>query len=618
MAREIDAGGDLYYLPRRDWWVPDPDRDTSFQHFGRSLATAAGPASGPHTQLAQNLLLSWLGGGRFMELKTVQVNDELVIPRPCIDVPHVGYNVEWSQELRVPQSAREYAKGWMLIHMLASEHGPGLWAGPQMMFDISVGYDLDGIRTQKVRNYLESMRDGGELLRELRDELPPSLAKWAAVPCPDRISDSITISTFHGCPAEEIEAIATQCLEWGFHTVVKLNPTLLGHKRTRSLLDRMGYDFIELNPEDFERDLQWSQLMEMVPRLEALAEQSSLGFGVKFTNTLVSKSPEPPFGEGEMYLSGPPLHVLSFLLAAEFRAATHPNIPITFSAGVDAKNFSEAIASGLGPVTSCSDLLKGRGYARMTRYLRNLEKVMAQAGVSSLNDYLTASGGASDPKLAASHSLSRRAKALPDDPRYSRLKNQKPPNKIGSALDLLDCITCDKCIPVCPNAANFRVMLPVGNHQPGLLVWDDTSFRLEAGDELVVAQKHQIGNTADACNLCGQCDVWCPEDGGPYIVKPTLFLSEESFSDHPGRDGFLVEETSRAISWRRGTDLYRYSIRDDGRAELDVGTGTAILDGEVPVETRGAGEVDLGVAVTMRLYLEALCRPDAEVWLPPR
>ena len=107
MQRELVAGGPLYYLKRRGWWIPDPELDLGWDHLGRRCGTPAGPASGPHTQLAQNLVLSWLAGGRFMELKTVQVLDELEIPRPCIDVPHVGYNVEWSQELRVPQSARE-------------------------------------------------------------------------------------------------------------------------------------------------------------------------------------------------------------------------------------------------------------------------------------------------------------------------------------------------------------------------------------------------------------------------------------------------------------------------------------------------------------------------------
>ena len=139
LARELERGESVYLLPRREWWTPDPDRDLGLSHLGRRLGTPAGPASGPHTQLAQNLVLAWLAGGRFMELKTVQVDDELVIPRPCIHVPHLGFNVEWSQELRVGQSALEYVKGWMLVHMLAGPRGPWLWPGVQATWDLSLG-----------------------------------------------------------------------------------------------------------------------------------------------------------------------------------------------------------------------------------------------------------------------------------------------------------------------------------------------------------------------------------------------------------------------------------------------------------------------------------------------
>ncbi len=68
--------------------------------------------------MAQNIVLSWLAGGRIMELKTVQVDDALVIGRPCIDATNVGYNIEWSQELKVHDSLDQYVQGAMLVHML--------------------------------------------------------------------------------------------------------------------------------------------------------------------------------------------------------------------------------------------------------------------------------------------------------------------------------------------------------------------------------------------------------------------------------------------------------------------------------------------------------------------
>lgn len=100
LDHEMRMSESVYYVSRIDWWVADPDCDVSQTHFYKRIATPVGPAAGPHTQLAHNLVLSWLGGGRFIELKTVQVDDELVMPRPCIYVPHIGYNGEWSQELR--------------------------------------------------------------------------------------------------------------------------------------------------------------------------------------------------------------------------------------------------------------------------------------------------------------------------------------------------------------------------------------------------------------------------------------------------------------------------------------------------------------------------------------
>ena len=47
----------------------------------------------------------------------------------------------------------------------------------------------------------------------------------------------------HGCPPDEIERIARYLLEErGLHTVVKLNPTLLGKERVLDILhDRLGF-----------------------------------------------------------------------------------------------------------------------------------------------------------------------------------------------------------------------------------------------------------------------------------------------------------------------------------------------------------------------------------------
>ena len=60
---------------------------------------------------------------------------------------------------------------------------------------------------------------------------------------PAQLSNTMTLSTMHGCPPEEIEQITTYLLrERGLHTSVKCNPTLLGPDRVRSIInDELGF-----------------------------------------------------------------------------------------------------------------------------------------------------------------------------------------------------------------------------------------------------------------------------------------------------------------------------------------------------------------------------------------
>jgi putative selenate reductase len=82
------------------------------------------------------------------------------------------------------------------------------------------------------------------------------------------------------------------------------------------------------------------------------------------------------------------------------------------------------------------------------------------------------------------------------------------PRKIGRQLKFFDCLACDKCIPLCPNDANFTVRMPSTPQLP-----------------LKVAK--QLVHFSDFCNDCGNCDVFCLEDGGPYLLKPRLFVNRE-------------------------------------------------------------------------------------------
>ncbi len=645
-------------LPARHFFLGDPARDLSVPIHGQRASSPLGPAAGPHTQLAQNIVLSWLAGCRVMELKTVQVKDDLVIPRPCIDMQTVGFNVEWSQELALEQSLDEYVKASMLIEMLmASGLLPGLAPGfGDTVFDMSVGYDLAGIRSGRVQAFIAGLLDASLVVERLRAQIPAEWKHLRDLPFRTRISDTLTLSTFHGCPPEEIEGIAEFLLrELGLHVVVKLNPTLLGRDELGSILHgRLGYADLAVPDAAFAKDATWDQVVGFVNRLGAMAEAKGRGFGVKFTNTLIVRNHKSffPATEKEMYLSGPPLHVLAMALVRRFRRTFGDRYPISFSAGIEAGNFADAAALGLRPVSVCTDLLKAGGYGRARHYFADLVRRMDAAGATDLDafairaygrgdealgglglpaetrascraalertgDLRAAAGSAFDAWVSAARLLNTETyvKRVLEDPRYAAARNATPPKKVGSSLSLFDCLTCDKCIPVCPNDANFALAMPRGHVILERLVPGPAGFTLEAAGVLPVEKAHQIANFADACNECGHCDVMCPEDGGPYKVKPRFFGSVAAWAAAPARDGFALERTAEGIRMHGRFEGRAYTVDSGGELLRYRGEGFDLrLDGADPASTaRGQADrpVDLGFLRIMERLREAVNAPDA-------
>ena len=585
MLREAERERKVFDLPARRFWRGSADLDLSVRVHGRRIANPVGPAAGPHGQMAQNVLLSWLAGGRFLELKTVQANDRLTIPRPCIDMETVGYNVEWSQELRLAESLREYAKGSMLVDVARAN---GLLGRPddplrdEPVFDLSVGYDLAGIRSPAVRGWIAAMKDARAEVEALRAEIPEDLGALRELDFRTALSDQVTLSTFHGCPAAEIEAMTVFLMEeMGLHVTVKLNPTLLGKEAVDSLLrDVLGYPDVSTRPEDFDRDLQWGAMLEMTDRLVERARALGRELRLKLSNTLVVRNHRSffPPAEAVMYLSGPPLHVITLALVEKVRRA-RPDVPLSFSAGVDNRNFADCVALGLAPVTTCTDLLKPGGYGRLPKYLENLEERMRAVGAHTIEEYVAAAP--LDPATAV-----ERARA---DPRY-RAGALRPPRRIGRTLATFDCINCDKCLPACPNDANFAY-----ETGPASIAYRD--YRVEGGRALpvdggtfVVAERHQIASFQDFCNDCGNCDTFCPEDGGPYRVKPRFFGTLAAWRRDAPRDGLFVEpRQGGAGAWARlGGAEYR----------LDVDGDRAVFsDGRITLELRHAERAPTGATV---------------------
>jgi putative selenate reductase len=634
MFRELDRTQAIFDLPARRFVLGSPHRDLAVRFHGQRAATPFGPAAGPNTQLAQNIVLSWLAGGRVIELKTVQIDDTLTIPRPCIDMQTVGYNVEWSQELKLEQSLEEYVKGAMLVQLLVASGRVPLASGMvDTLFDMSVGYDLAGIRSERVQTFIRGMMDATPLVERLRRQLPDELARYRDLPFTNLLSTTLTLSTFHGCPPEEIERIVDFLLrELRLHCVIKLNPTLLGKAELRGLLhDALGYTDLRVPDRAFDRDTTWDQAAGFVDRLGRTAASLGLSLGVKFSNTLIVENHRDffPASEREMYLSGPPLHVLALHLVRRFRRAFGDRFPISFSAGIERANFPDAVALGLVPITACTDLLKAGGYARPHGYFDELGRRMDEVGAVTVDEFVVRAytGGAGAPtrdplaptpdqvsaaKLRNTEAYVERATR---DPRYAARSNRKSPRKIGRRLRLFDCLTCDKCIPVCPNDANFAFAVAPIEIPLIRLRREATAWRAITDGTLAIREQHQIGNFADFCNDCGNCDVFCPEDGGPYVLKPRVFVSRERWAAPPLRDGFWLERLAGQDSvWGR-FDGVEYGLEVAGERVAYWGPGFRVTFAESdPAGTvRGEAMADVNLAYfhMMNWLRQGLFSPDA-------
>src|SRR5210317_1218298 len=167
---ELDQKDAIFGVPRSAFFIPGADDRFSLDKYGYRLDTPFGVAAGPHTQMAQNIIVSWLVGARFIELKTVQTLDELEVNKPCIDLEDEGYNVEWSQELKVHQSFDEYLRAWVLIHALHKQLGfPG--DSPGVVFNLSVGYDLAGIQQPNMQWFLDHVANCASRKQDIIEQI---------------------------------------------------------------------------------------------------------------------------------------------------------------------------------------------------------------------------------------------------------------------------------------------------------------------------------------------------------------------------------------------------------------------------------------------------------------
>ncbi|MEY8000779.1 putative selenate reductase subunit YgfK [Clostridium sp. Mt-5] len=384
--KELNTNGTIFGIHKNKFYKNKGQKSTII--FNERLSSPLGPAAGPNSQLTQNIVASYLAGSRFIELKTVQTIDgeDLPVAKPCIYAQDECYNVEWSTELRVQEAFDEYIKAWFLLHVLMKELN--LSEKRDFIFNMSVGYDLKGIQSPKIDAYIEGMKNasGTKIWKECKEVLSSHMNLFNKFNEKDLneiatgVCSSITLSTLHGCPPEEIEKISNYLLkEKHLNTFIKMNPTLLGEKFARDTFNSMGYDYVSLNANHFTKDLQYADGVAMLKRLKHTAAQSNLEIGVKLTNTLPVKIVNDELPGEEMYMSGRSLFPLTITLASKLSKEFDGNLQISYSGGADFFNVDKILATGIQPITFATTILKPGGYERVTQMAEKVEEQLKGA-----------------------------------------------------------------------------------------------------------------------------------------------------------------------------------------------------------------------------------------------
>ena len=432
--------------------------------LGEKLETPFGPAAGPHTQLAQNIIAAYVGGARFFELKTVQILDgeDLPVAKPCIDARDECYNVEWSTELRVPEAMEEYIKAWIAIKLIAKEFSLGSPDG--FMFNMSVGYDLDGIKTPKIDSFIEGLRDASQtaVWQEAFSWIESHISAFKKVDSgylkeiSAHVCGSITLSTLHGCPPQEIERIASYLIETKhFNTFIKCNPTLLGYDFARKTVDSMGFDYIKFDDHHFKEDLQYSDAVPMLRRLQALADREGLSFGVKLTNTFPVDNPQDVMAGDEMYMSGRALFPLTAEAARRLSDEFEGKLRISWSGGADYMNICSLYSAGIWPITLATTLLKPGGYQR----LKQLAAMLAAQGTAEFEG-------------VDREALTKLAKESIEDEWYRKPVKPAASRKINKSVPLTSCFVapCSEGCPINQDVPEYVALAGEGRYEEALRV----------------------------------------------------------------------------------------------------------------------------------------------------
>jgi putative selenate reductase len=498
---------------KKDKFYNNSNKSSYVSMFSEKISSPVGAAAGPNTQLAQNILTAYLCGLKFIELKTVQIVDgadlRACIERPCISAEKEGYNCEWSTELTVKEAFDEYVKGWFLMSVAARELK--ISDKKDFLFNMSVGYDFEGITSEKIDDYIEGMKDASEadIFKECKNYLYENIDMFENLTIEDidnisaNISTSITLSTLHGCPPEEIEKIADYFIVTkNIHTYIKLNPTLLGFEFTREILDKMGYSNVDFDTTHFDQDLKYEDVIPMISRLKKTAEKQGVNFGAKITNTFPVKSGVLLPSEF-MYMSGKALYPLSLNVAEKLSKDFKGELPISYSGGADYFNIDKIYSVGIKPITIATTILKPGGYARSNQLSEKCEAIKNKNKI--------------DIKA-----LSLLAKESIKDNHYLRDFDHKEYKKNETELPIIDCFIAPCSETGCPINQQIPAYLKLASEE-----------KYEKAFEVIVNDNVLPSITGEICNH--RCQSKCNRvdyDSSLNIRKIKKLIADNAQEDY--------------------------------------------------------------------------------------
>ncbi len=163
----------------------------------------------------------------------------------------------------------------------------------------------------------------------------------------------------------------------------------------------------------------------------------------------------------------------------------------------------------------------------------------------------------------------KKAKRIPDVPvKETDLSDRKNFKLVTASLtkdeavkEASRCLLCDEvcniCTTLCPNLAlqhyeTEPVKFNLQKIENGKIV-NDTVFE--------VTQKSQIIHLADWCNMCGNCETFCPTSGAPYKEKPHLYFNKTTFATE--RDGYYYDKENQTLSAKESGFDFSLTEKDD-------------------------------------------------------